>query len=438
MSLALVFTRFLAPFNDLGIDSAVVQEQDLDDEGLLTAFWLKASLGFGLFVVALAAAPIAGRIFDDHAAVGVIRLLSLSFLIGILGFVPTTLLTRALDYRRLAMAQTWSTVANAGVAVGLAVSGYGYWSLVLGQLAATVALVATLNVMCPRTIVYRFSAVRARAFIRYGSGLFVAMLASFVVFNADNFVIGIVLGASALGHYTLALTWGSMVPVVMWGVVNAVLFPTFSTMQANRLRLKSAYLRAVHYVSVLGILLNATLFFVAPEFLVQVLGGGTDKWLPALTALRVLCVYGIVRVILEPLGTVIMAVGKTGVLLRATVIAALLELALLYPALVYLGAAGAALVVTVAYGVQYAIYYPFIRRELGVDWREVLRVLTPAVLPLLAAIPAFVVYDLMGAENTPLTLGAKTLSGSLCYLAAYAALTRRTIRDDIRMALGRP
>ena len=438
VSLALIFTRFLATFNDLGIESAVVQKQDLDDAGLLTAFWLKASLAVALFVIAVSAAPVGGRVFDNQAAIGVIRVLSLSFLIAIPAFVPTTLLTRALDYRRLATAQTWSTVANAVVAVGLALSGYGYWSLVLGQLAATAALVGVLNAMRPRRLAYRFSAARARELVRYGGALFASTLATFVVFNADNFLIGLVLGASALGYYTLALSWGSMVPVLMWSVVNAVLFPTFSTMQANRLRIKSAYLRALHYVSVLGVLLNTVLFFVAPEFLVQVLGAGTDKWLPALTAFRVLCVYGIIRVVLEPLGSVIMALGKTGVLLRATVVAAVIELALLYPALLAWGAAGAACVVTLAYLTQYAIYYPFIRRELDIDWRDVLGAVRPAVLPLLAAVPAFSAYDLLGAENTPLTLVARAASGALCYVATYVLLTRRTILQDIRLALGRP
>jgi O-antigen/teichoic acid export membrane protein len=352
--------------------------------------------------------------------------------------VPTTLLTRALDYRRLAMAQTWSTLINAVVAVAFAVSGYGYWSLVLGQVAATVGLVAVLNAMRPWRLAATFSAARARELLGYGGALFASTLATFAVFNADNFLIGLVLGASALGYYTLALSWGSMVPVLMWSVVNAVLFPTFSTMQAERARIKSAYLRALHYVSVLGVLLNTVLFFVAPEFLVHVLGGGSDKWLPALTTLRILCVYGIVRVVLEPLGSVIMALGKTRILLRANVVAALLELALLYPALLLWGIGGAAGVVILAYATQYAIYYPFIRRELDIDWRDVVGVLRPALLPLLIAIPAFAAYDLLGAENTPLTLVARAMSGALSYVAAYVLLTRRTILDDIRLALGRP
>ncbi len=114
----------------------------------------------------------------------------------------------------------------------------------------------------------------------------------FTIFNVDNFIIGAVKGSSELGYYMIAFNWGSIICVILGTVVNNVLFPTFSRMEQDRERIKKSYLRVLEYVSCIGMLTNITLLLVSEDFLVYVLGHGTDKWLPALLSLRILCLYG--------------------------------------------------------------------------------------------------------------------------------------------------
>ena len=102
-------------------------------------------------------------------------------------------------------------------------------------------------------------------------------------------------------------------------------FQLTSKIQQDRSKLKNAYLKVLEYVSFIAILANLCLFAVSEEFLYFILGQGTDKWLPALSAFRILCVYGIVRSLLEPVGNVIMALGMPNILIRATLVAGLIE-----------------------------------------------------------------------------------------------------------------
>ncbi len=353
-------------------------------------------------------------------------------------FVPTTLLTRALDYRKLTLATTCSTIVNAALSITMALQGFGYWSIVAANLAATAVAVVVLNLMRPTAIVVRLDRARARGLIRYGGNLFVLGLVIFAVFNADSFIIGAARSAAELGYYMIALSWGSMVGTLMSAVVHSVLFPTFSRIQAERDRMRSAYLVSLQYISVVGILVNSTLYVVAPDFLYHVLGHGTSKWLPALTALRVLCVYGVIRVVLEPLGNVLMALGRTKVMLRAATIAAVLELVLLYPALRWFGIEGAAVVVTLAYAVQYAIYRPFLKTELGVGAAEVLKALGPALASLLVIVPIFLYYEYYVFDSTLLLLVQKVAACLTGYVLAYCLITRRRILADLRALLDVP
>jgi O-antigen/teichoic acid export membrane protein len=112
----------------------------------------------------------------------------------------------------------------------------------------------------------------------------------------------------------------------------------------------------LEYIAFISVLANAGLLLVSKEFLTFVLGHGTDKWMPALTAFRILCIYGMCRCLLEPVGNVILAIGRTRELLITQIIVAVFELGLLYPSLKYFGIEGVAVVVTVAYVTAYPLF----------------------------------------------------------------------------------
>jgi PST family polysaccharide transporter/lipopolysaccharide exporter len=433
---AWVFITFLSQFSDVGIESAAVQKHQLDRVALATGFVLKVLLGASLFLVAAFGAPAALFFFDNPAVVGVIRLLALNFLINSLAFVPSTLLRRALDYRKLALGTTVGTVVTSTAAIVLALTGFGYQSIVFSSLAGSVASTVALNVIRAEKIPLRVHWGYARDFIRYGSGLFIASLMVFAIFNADSLIIGAVKGSTNLGYYTLAFTWGSTVTTLMGAIVNNVLFPTMSQMQNDRERLARAYLTSLKYVSLLGILVNVTLVVTAEAFLFHVLGHGTDKWRPALGALQILAIYGMIRVVLEPLGSVLMAVGRTNLLLGANVLAASIELLALYPALLFFDLEGVAIVVTVAYATQYLIYYPFVTKDLGISWRELLGAISPAIL---SAVVVGLCIHLLGyvvaGPDTITIFMSKILMCVVIYLIAYGSFTGRNVISEVRDVL---
>jgi lipopolysaccharide exporter len=434
---AWIFINFLAQFNDLGINNAVIQARELDDDALFTAFTMKTLLAFLVCGAAAAAAPLAVRFLDNAAIVPVIRVLSLNFLIAAWGFVPTVLLLRDLDYRRLAISSTCATVASGCLAVVLALSGFGYWSIVTASIGAALVNTIMLNLIRGKRIHWRLSRIHAAHFIRYGWSLFVSGLVIFAIFNADSFVIGALAGSTVLGYYVIALSWGAMITTLAGAIVNSVLFPTLSRLQGDRERIRRGYLLSLEYITFTGILINLTLFFVAREFLHEILGHGTDKWLPSLTALRILCIYGVIRVMLEPLGNVIMALGRTKLLMVATLLCAVLELGMLYPALHYFGIEGAASVVTLAYAAQYAVYYPFLKKDIGITLRDIVDTVGPALSCAILIAPALFLYQYLRPDTTILSLFEKVFACAVGYAVIYGMVTRWKVFGDVRSIIGR-
>ncbi len=376
---AVIFVSFLARFKDLGLGSALVQRKALDARATNTAWSLRVVLGAVAFCLALPASRLAAVGFGDRVVSSVLLVLSLDFLVSSIGFIPSFLMVRALDYRRWIRPMIGAAVVRTGVACWLAVNGFRFWSIVIAELASSVTQAAYFLCLDHRKLEFQWDKGMARELLRFGVPLFSSGLAIFVLFNADNFIVGAVSGAVVLGYYALAFNWGAMVCSSVSELVHSVLFPAFARMQHDRERMRRSYLRVLEQLSALGVLVYVGLFCCAREFLVIVLGGGGTKWMPACHALQILCIYGVMRLMLEPVGNVLIAMGRTRLIFRANLIAACCEIVLLYPALVVGGINAVAVVVTISYGVSWFVFWPVVRDHLNVSIPDMKRMLFPAL-----------------------------------------------------------
>lgn len=383
---ATIFINFLAGFSDIGISSAIIQKNDLDKATLFTGFTLKLILGGVVFCIAMLLSVHVDSFFYSNQTSRVIQILSLNFIISSFAFIPTCLLTRDLNYKKLLISQTVTALINYILSIALALNGFSYWSIVISNIVAAVVNIFLLNFLEPVRIEFRLDKKIASELVHFGGNLFLCGVITFVIFNADNFIIGSVSGAVSLGYYAIAFNWSTMVCGVVHNAVLTVLFPVFSKMQSDRDGLKKAYLKLLEYSTFICVLVNATLFYSSYEFLFYILGHGTDKWIPVLSTLKILCVYGVLRGVLQPLSNIVMAIGRTDIMLKTNFIVAIVELSLIYPALKYFDIEGVAATITLSYGLQFYIYYKYMSSELDVKSSDVISSIKPSFLSLIVVI----------------------------------------------------
>ena len=145
VALALIFANLVWNTTALGIDSRLVQRRWLEPVGLSTHLALRISLASLAFVILLLATPLLQTLYPDRAglssavlAYGGLNLLK-SF-----NLTPYVLLKRRLAFRRLAAIGVVSSLAMLVVAPSLALAGWGFWSLIIGE-DVTGTLVSTLG-----------------------------------------------------------------------------------------------------------------------------------------------------------------------------------------------------------------------------------------------------------------------------------------------------
>jgi len=389
VSFALIFVLFMEKFADIGIGSAIVQRKILDETALYTAFTLKFIIGCAVSAATVILSFIIPYFFDNPNVVVVVRLLSLCFLFNNISFLPNSLLTREMNFRKISFVETIAGFLNSLIAIVLALSGYGYWSIVAAYLLSNFCSAAMFALIRPVKIGFRIDYKIVKELVNFGGYLFLCGLCGFLIANLDNFIVGSVKGAQELGYYSVAFNWGSMICLLMYSVVLRVIFPLMAKMQDQLQEIRSSYLKTLEYSAYVVVLANIGLFVISKEFLISVLGNGSDKWLPALAALRILCFYGIIRGLLEPISQVIVALGKTQILFKANLVAAIIEAAIVYPALKYYGIKGVAWAVTFAYLSQYVVFYFYLKINLQIKLGDVAKAIKPSFL---AALPVLVLY----------------------------------------------
>jgi O-antigen/teichoic acid export membrane protein len=260
----------------------------------------------------------------------------------------------------------------------MALNGFTFWSIVVAYVGSNIVFVIIMNLFLPYKIMFRLDKQIAGELIGYGYKVLLAGLVTFAVFNLDNFVVGAVSGPSVLGYYSLAFNWGSMVCGIMSAVVSNVLFPVFARMQDEPEKLKEKFLVLIRYIAIVCIVWNLTLFCVSDLFLVHVLGKGTQKWLPALNALKILCVYGVVRTIIEFCNTLLMASGNPKLVLKSGIIVAIIEALLIYPAIKYGSIEIVSVLVLLAYMTQAYFTKRYVNRLYNVELKDIIKIFIPS------------------------------------------------------------
>ena len=374
-----IIIGFLGQFSDMGVGNAVVRRPELHQNDLDTAFTLKIILGCGAFIIALLIAPYAHHLFEHPATGNVIRILALNFLVSSIGFVPQVILTREMNFRALVVPGVAGAVVQCFLVVTLVLLGWSFWSVILANVGATLASGIVLQLAKRFPVRLRFDWTVAQEYLRFGIPLFGSGVVGFLLFNLDNFLVGASMGSAQLGYYALAFTWGSFICGLFSSTVHGVLFPAFSAIQNDTVAVRRWYLKSVDQVAFIAVVANAALFANAHFFLVTFLGKGTSKWLPATLVLQILCVYGILRAVTEPLAPCLVACGRTTTILCSNLLAGAVEVVLLLLALRSGRIEMVAGAVLIAYASQAMVYLPFLRREFSVGLGDLIVKIWPVI-----------------------------------------------------------
>jgi len=416
VAMATVFTSFVAVFAEQGLGQAIVQRDQLDPEHLDTAFWTNIILGAGLTGLGILLSGLVARIYNEPALQPVVAALSITFLLTALSSTQQALLQRTFNFRALSTRQLIAAVTGGTAGIIMAVTGAGVYALV-GKTLIT-GLVGAIALWQASDWRPRLTYSRAHFHDLFGFGISMVGVRITIFFQSrlDDFLIGVFLGAEALGYYTVAYRLGRLVLDMFTGMMSNVAVTTFARLQNDHNRLRAA----LHKITGLASLITFPIFTglaVLAVDLVMALSG--PQWLPSVPAMRILSIAGFSLSLQYFLVYLIISLGKPNRLFFLNLIVTLVT-AIAFVVSAQYGIVYVALAYTIVNISFFSVYLAVAHRLLPLDLRRYLvdgwRFLIPSLL-MGGAVYLLNLYLATTPLNLYLRLVFSVLFGMLLYTA---------------------
>ena len=306
--MVLATTGILALFGDIGLGAATIQRDVVTHEQLSAVFWINIAVGLGLTVLTAASAPLLVAFYHEPRLFWITIVSAPSFAITGAAAQHRALLQRTMRYVTIAKIDIFSLVISFVFGMVFAKMGYGYWALVAMAVAGPVVTAVGSWVSLPWLPSLPRRGQGVRSMLHFGGTITLNNLVVYVVYNVEKVLLGRSWGSEALGLYGRAYQLLNLPLQQLHTAMYAVAFPALSQIQGDIPRLRRSFLRGypVLFSLILPIMLVSLVF---ADEIVQVLLG--DKWLEVAAILRFLTPTIFVLAVVNPLGWILLATGRT-------------------------------------------------------------------------------------------------------------------------------
>lgn len=348
MGIALLALAGLETFTQTGFQQALIQKKEDISSYLDTAWTVMLLRNILLCVILFFTAPYIALFFGTPAAVGIIRAIGFSLLLGgsggIGGFVNIGIIyfQKELEFNKEFLWRVSGTLADFIVSVATALILKSVWALVCGLLAGNFVRLVMSYYTHPYRPRLRFDRAKSRELFGFGKWIFCSSILTFLVTQGDKILVGRLLGAAALGLYQMAYNISNAPATEITHVISQVTFPAYAKLQDNLPGLRDAYLKTLQFTTLFSVPFAIGIFVLAPEFTIIFLG---DKWLPMVPAMQALALAGLIRSIAATTGPVFQAVGKPKIDTIWQVIRLIIMAVLIFPLTINWGISGTSVAV---------------------------------------------------------------------------------------------
>ena len=313
MAMANVVVLFLSVFASQGLTAAIIQRQDLTPQHIDSAFWLNLMVGAGMLLLACASAPLISQWYGEPQVRLLIWALSVNVILESLISVQNSILQRNMAFKSLTIRKLIAEILSGILGIAMALAGFGVWSLVAKVVGSLVLQGFIFWWVTDWRPGWRFSKRHAGDIVGYGINVLAVNVVNFSSRQLDDLFVGLLLGANALGQYSIAKRLILTAVDVIRGGIGSVAWTMFAKIQQDRVRLGQGLQQINQWLCIAAwpLFLCLSLF---PHFYVPLLFG--EQWQSSIDIVRFLALAGLVEAVRCSHESLILAVGKSGLRLR--------------------------------------------------------------------------------------------------------------------------
>lgn len=346
----------LEVFTETGVNVILVQEKGDIKEYINSAWIVSIIRGIIIALVILLSASWVSSFFHSKDSLIMLQVISIAPFLR--GFINPAIVRfqKELEFHKEFWYRSLIFLVDAGTSVAIALHTHQASSLALGMIAGVIfEIILSFWLIKPRPR-FKLESEYIKTIIHRGKWVTASSIFNYLFHNADNIIVGRILGTTSLGLYQMAYTL-SIIPITeISDVISKVAFPVYSRISGNNERLRSAFIKTLIAIAFLSVPFGLLLFFF-PKMIVKLILG--DKWMLIIPILPILAIFGVIRGISGFTATLFLAVKKqlyVSIITLVSLIGLLLPIVPLVLGFGIVGAALAALIGTVI-ALPFIIYF---------------------------------------------------------------------------------
>lgn len=388
---------------DFGLANYLIQRKDLNATDVGSALGVSLLLGISLFLGINAAAPWIADFYGEAGLAGIVRIISLNFLILPFNSISIALLRREMRFDQLMRVNVAAAIIGTFTTLGLAWAGAGSKSLAYGEVCSSITIAVGVSLSGAWGRLARPQLQRWRDILHFGGPVTAANVVTSVSMDINDLAVGKLLNFTQVAISSRAQGLMNLFHRDIMNTVRSVAYPAFARANREGESLEQRYVQSLGACSAFAWPFYGFVALFSLEVLRLMFG---PQWDASAPLVPIYCLAGAVSVLNGLIPTVMLAAGHSKLVALADLIIqpvkALLLIAVLWQwraleplALGFLAMAVAA--------VPY--FYAFKQRCLPSDFPAIGRELARnAVLAVFALLPPGLIAQWLRPAGEALTL----------------------------------
>lgn len=289
IGMLLVFISLAQVFVEGGFSAALIRKSEPTNRDYSTVFWFNLIVAVVFYVIIFLCSPLISEFYAEPLLAPLAKVVALNIIISAFGIIQKTILTKQLDFKSQAKVNLSSIIISGVIGVVCAWQGLGVWALVVQNLSKNVLMNIGFWMLSNWRPMPVFSERSFKELFGFGSKLLASALINAVSENLYAIIIGKLYNAKSLGFYTRANQFQKLPVSSLYGAIGAVTYPVLAELKNDKDRLRDAYRSMIRMVAFVLFPVMVILGAVAEPMVKIIL---TDKWLPCVPLLQILCIVG--------------------------------------------------------------------------------------------------------------------------------------------------
>lgn len=417
MALLTVFATLSLVVVDSGFSQTLIRSREPSPSDYRSVFRFNLVTATLLYGVMVALSPLLAAFFDQPVLTRIAPVLFLLLPLNALCVIQQAIYTRRFRFDTLSKVVFASTAVSGVVAVAMAWSGCGVWSLVAQRLAAMGVKAALLWMLSDWRPAGRYDGRALRAMAPYSLRLLATDLISTLYNNISQLFVGKMYSTEMLGFFNQGQKLKDLPVTATIQSVQNVSFPALSKIREDSGKFAEGYRQLLLMVAFVVSPVMLGMVAVAEELFALFLG---EKWMPTVPYFEILSLSGLFMPLAMVACNVLKARSDGSVIVRLEVVKKTVQTLILAVSI----PCG---VRAIAWGVV-AMAFCELTLNLRAAWRfaelsfgRIARAILPAVLLSVAMFAAVRLYGGVVTLALPLLLLTKILLGAVFYIGLSLA-----------------